>query len=574
MIRRVVIVALALLAAVPAAASAHATLVSTAPERGAKLDASPQFVELRFSETVETQFGAVRVYDASGTQVQDGDPEHPGGKGAVVRVPLKPGLSDGGYTVTYRVISADSHPVSSGFVFAVGDGPAATAGVDELLAGTAAGPVTTTALSVMRALQYLAIALGFGAFLFLGFVWMPALRAAGKADAWRAANAAFGTRLRQLMIAAAAIGLLSAAGGVVLQGATASGTSLWSALSLDVVGDVLKTRFGTFWGAAALAWSAVLVLAVTQTGAVALQPPRLIALALPLGALGALPALGGHASVQSPRALLLPTNVVHVACMAAWLGGIAVLVLVLRKATAAVPADDRSRLLAESVGRFSRLAGIAIAGIAITGLIQSIAYLSAFGQLLDTPFGRAIAVKTVLFAAIVGLGYVNRNRLLPPLHAAAAGASSPGAVGVALRRVLRAELAVGVAVIAVTGALAGYPPSTAVSAGPYSSDALIGPDARLETTVDPARTGLNEMHLYLFDSKTGEQYDAAEEVTIQASLPDKQIAPISFEAVKSGPGHYTITGATFGVSGTWTVAVTARVSDFDQYTTRIEVPIE
>ena len=56
--------------------------------------------------------------------------------------------------------------------------------------------------------------------------------------------------------------------------------------------------------------------------------------AVPLVALACLPALGGHAGVQSPVAVLLPANVLHVAAMSAWLGGIAMLVLTLRAATA------------------------------------------------------------------------------------------------------------------------------------------------------------------------------------------------------------------------------------------------
>lgn len=591
MVRRALAIAAVVLAAVPAAASAHATLKDTVPARGAKLKAPPEFVELRFSESVETQFGAVQVLNVKGEQVQLGDAEHPGGKGSVVRVKLKPGLPDGGYTATYRVISADSHPVSSGFVFTVGDAPAGTFSVDDALQGTAAGPVTTTALGVMRGLQYFAIALGFGAFLFLGFAWMPALRSvAGAGAAWGKADEAFGARLRALLLAAGAVGVLSAVGGIILQGATASGTSFWASANLEVAGDVLKTRFGTVWGVGLLAWATVLVLAATQTRPIALLrpasvgatglalpsglPPRLVALALPLGALAALPALGGHASVQSPKALLLPTNVVHVACMAAWLGGIAVLVLALRSATAALEPGDRTRLLAASVGRFSTLAGAAVAGLAVTGVIQSIVYLSAFGQLLDTAFGRAVAIKSILFLVICGVGYVNRNRLLPQLRAAAASGSTPGKAGVALRKILRLELALGIAVIGVTGALAGYPPSTAESAGPFSTDTPIGPEARLETTVDPASTGLNEMHVYLFDRSSGAQWDKTKELTVRASLPSRKIAPVEFDAVKSGPGHYTISGATFGVAGKWTVEVTARVSDFDQYTTRIEVPIE
>ena len=75
---------------------------------------------------------------------------------------LRPGLGRGGFTATYRVISADSHPVSGGFVFTVGDAGAPAKTVDELLQGSDAGPVTSTAFAVVRAVQYAAIAIAPG----------------------------------------------------------------------------------------------------------------------------------------------------------------------------------------------------------------------------------------------------------------------------------------------------------------------------------------------------------------------------------------------------------------------------
>src|ERR1700679_1017496 len=114
--------ALAVLVALlaPAAALAHAQLEGTSPERGAVVKHEPGAVIFRFDEPVEGNFGAVRVYDADGARVDEGDAFHPDGEGPRLGVHLKPGLPDGSYTATYRVISADGHIVSSGFVFSIG----------------------------------------------------------------------------------------------------------------------------------------------------------------------------------------------------------------------------------------------------------------------------------------------------------------------------------------------------------------------------------------------------------------------------------------------------------------------
>ena len=156
---------------------------------------------------------------------------------------------------------------------------------------------------------------------------------------------------------------------------------------------------------------------------------------MPLFGLALLPSLGGHTSVQKPVAVLLPANIVHVLAMAAWLGGIAVLVFALRAATAELEPDARTPLLARVVGRFSALATIALPLLLLSGVVQSIVEVGSFGALLDSAFGRAVLIKIVVALAIVALGFVNRQRLLPALRRATdAGAHRRAAAPHAARR--------------------------------------------------------------------------------------------------------------------------------------------
>src|SRR5690348_10051778 len=119
--RLVILAALLLALALPASAAAHARLVSTTPQAGAALDGAPTTVTVRFDEAVESAFGALTVTDADGQRVDDGRLTRPAA-GAGVSVALRRGLSDGAYTVDYRVVSDDGHPVGGAFVFRVGRG--------------------------------------------------------------------------------------------------------------------------------------------------------------------------------------------------------------------------------------------------------------------------------------------------------------------------------------------------------------------------------------------------------------------------------------------------------------------
>ena len=288
-----VALALVLGLAIPASALAHAQLEETTPERGAVVKHEPEAVIFRFDEPVEGNFGAVRVYDASGNRVDEGDAFHPDGEGPRLGVHLKPGLPDGSYTGTYRVISADGHIVSSGFVFSIGKaGKAPAETVAELTAGSGSGPVTETAFGIARGLQYAAIALGVGGLAFLMLAWLPALGAVGgSGESWRRASLAFASRLRVVLLIAAGTGALSAAAGVVLEGAEAAGISGFSALKESIIRETLETKFGTIWGLAVLAWIAFAVLAV-----LVLRPAQARG-----GAAGCGPDYRGAAGLRRPR---------------------------------------------------------------------------------------------------------------------------------------------------------------------------------------------------------------------------------------------------------------------------------
>jgi copper transport protein len=591
-VRRALLLALVALAAVPAAASAHAQLEGTSPERGAVLKSQPSAVVFRFGEAVEGNFGAVRVFDDRGRRVDNGRVVHPGGRGAEVAVGLKPDLPKGTYTATYRVISADSHPVSGGVVFSIGRAGAAGETVADLLAGASTGPVTETAAGIARGLDYLAIALAVGGLAFLMAAWRPALAtAAGAEGGWREASTVFAARARRLLWLAVGLGVLSGVLGIVLQGATASGSSFWSALDTTVVREVLGTRFGTVWGLRVLAWlvlGGVLLAGAGARTATVLRPAAvgaagvapgpapsravLAALALPVAFLVISPALAGHATTQHPVAALLPLDVVHVAAMSVWVGGLVMLLVVVPSATRRLEPADRSRLLAAVLVRFSPLALVCVIALMATGVTQALIHMGGLSPLFDTPFGRAVLIKFVLLLALVALGAVNRQRVVPALRRLSEGRQPPGSAGRLLRRTLRAEVALVLVVLGVTSALVSYAPPSSASSGPFSTTTRMGP-IELQMTLDPARVGANELHVYLFDARTGAPYTKTKEFTVQASLPGKGIGPLDATMHKAGPGHYLADAVQLSPGGEWRLTVTDRVSDFDEYTKTLKVHI-
>lgn len=101
------------LSALPAAA--HASLLSSTPEEGATLEEAPAEVVLEFDDDLHAEFTQVAVLDQNDGHHEQGDPEIDGGRVTQAVGQLEPG----DYRVSYRVGSADGHPVSGVITFTV-----------------------------------------------------------------------------------------------------------------------------------------------------------------------------------------------------------------------------------------------------------------------------------------------------------------------------------------------------------------------------------------------------------------------------------------------------------------------
>ncbi len=570
----------ALLSAAPAA-FAHAQLLGSSPASGATLAVQPKLVIFKFGENVGGTLGAVRVYDAAGNEVDDANVSHTAGNAHDIAVGLRPQLPDGTYTATYRVISADTHIVYGGLVFNIGHASAASrVTVAGLIKRNESDRVTKVAFGFTRALDYVSIALMLGGLAFLLIAWAPALRALAKNDddAWRAASHALARRMQRLLYTAIALGAMVSVLGFLLQGASAAGVSLWASLKGSVLNDTLTTRFGAVWAARALDWLALgaLLFGVQMSGRELVQTLRSRSLlaALTLGAayLALTPALAGHASIEQPTWLFFASDVLHVIAASVWVGGIACLLLALPAATRRLDGHDRTRLLLATLTRFSPLALAAVATIAITGVVQALIDVRTLNGLLHTTYGVLVIVKVVLLLALIALGWVNRERVLPALQRLVEARSTPGAAGVLARRTMRGELALMLCVFGVTAALISYTPPIDADAGPFSVNTTLGA-AELEMTLEPAEVGLNTAHIYLIDARSGTQFTQTKELTVTAKLPSKGIGPIALKTIPSGPGHYILNSAVLSPAGEWQLEVVDRVSEFEQHSRTIDVPI-
>lgn len=594
--------------AFPALAGAHATLKSASPASGAVLDRAPSRVVFSFSERVEGSFGALRVVDEDGRRVDDGRVFRPGSRDDQLAIGVRSGTGRGAFTAAYRVVSADGHPVTGGVTFVVGrDVTAVPTDVRTITAGQEAPAGIGTALAVARTVRYLGIGGVCGLLVLLVVVWLP-LRRAGRIPA--EADEAFVARGGRSLRTIAVVGGLGAAAALVLQTANAAGTGVGDALDPGVLREVLATRTGAWFGVTVAVFA---LIAAVAGRAVRARSIRSRSLAVALGLLAVLlvaPALGGHAAASSPAWALVPIEILHVAGMGAWIGGLLGLLVVLPRATRTLTAGPpRTRLLASVLLRFSPVALTSVAVLTAAGTGLALLQLTTLYDLTDTAYGRAVLIKIGLLVVAIGVAVLQRELLVPRLQrladagdgdsgaetatdgdeepdaddearvnsvpATRAAASTAAALaGRHVRQALRAELVLLVVVLAVTGALAGYPPPKSLASGPATVTRTVGA-IQLQLVVDPARTGRNVMHLYAFDAR-GQPVKRAEELRVRALPPGKagsSDVPVDVPFVVSGPGHWTAAAVPLGTPGSWKLEIALRTSAFDQAETTVPIRV-
>lgn len=512
---------------------AHASLLATDPEQDAVLSEVPEQARLTFNEPVQLPGpDAVALFDAAGT-------EHPTTAWSVddtVVVSLPDHVERGSYMLRWRVISADTHPVSGTLDFAIGAASPQPATVPQ----DASGSGLAAAQATVQALLYGGLFASAGLVVFT-VLFLPA---AGTMPRLR-------RRLWHTALLAGALAVLAALLLVPLTAAQQHGSGLLSLLTLAPWQEGLASPHGLLTLLLAAGLSTAMV---ARPDAPTLGPRRGIALAGSLLALGAL-ALVGHTRSAGPTTVVVTADVTHVAAGAVWFGGLLGLALSLRTLTR----DGPAHAAAATVRRFSAAAAVTVAALAAAGTILAWRILDSWAALIHTPYGWLLLSKIALAAATVTIAAWNRYRLVPRLATPAEGPTPT--VPRFLRRTISLEAGVLVLVLALTGVLTGRDPAAPAAHGsaPQPVTATAG-TLRVTATARPGTTGRNTLTFRVTDTE-GEPITpgTAPEVTLRSAQAELNLG--AQQVTEAGPGRYRLT-TILPEPGTWTAAVSIRRSEF------------
>ncbi|MGW0574676.1 copper resistance CopC/CopD family protein [Streptomyces sp. NPDC002920] len=675
-VRMIVLLFLAVTGALLAGAgpaAAHAALTGSDPQQGVVVDKAPTQVTLTFSETVSLNDDSLRVLDPKGARVDEGKPSNVSGTSYAVQ--LHSGLPDGTYTVTYQVVSADSHPVAGAYTFSIGSASKTSVSVSDQAAG---GGVVGWLYGFGRYMSY------------AGFIVL----AGGAAFVLACWQRGTGVRAMQRFVVSGWLAMTAATLFLLLlRGSYTTSGKFGDIFDLELLGQVLQTKTGAALVSRLLLLAAAALFIAVLFGAYDKredEEKRDLTFGLAVGGtvvaagLAASWAMAEHASTGLQPGIAMPVDVLHLLAVATWLGGLTALLVALYRAPADRPVE------ATAVHRFSQVAFGSVITLVATGVYQSWRQLGSWSAFTDTRYGQLLLVKICLVALLVGVAWISRRwtaRLADTAGTAAGtagttvkaavrksapekehvtasagagagdsavkagagataggkgaakagdrtggksgGGSGGGSGGKAagpgaedtersaqlarqqaavdatrekrlrdadpnrfgLRRSVLAETGVAVVLLAVTTVLTSTEPgrteldaakanatsssSSSSSDSGDSTSAAVTLDMSFDTggtdgkgvvsvELNPARTGANEMHVYV-TRPNGRAFDIPE-VKVAFTLEAKKIGPLPVTPDHIATGHWAATGVQIPVAGEWKVAVTVRTSDIDQVT--------
>jgi hypothetical protein len=310
---------------------------------------------------------------------------------------------------------------------------------------------------------------------------------------------------------------------------------------------------------------------VVAAGAVALaigRRSKATLVALGVAAAGAMfvHAQAGHASTASSmtsRWFNTSAQALHLVAVGVWVGGL-VWVLIGTRGRAG---PDR----ADIVRRFSWLAGLAVAVVAVTGVVRAIDELGGvdeWGRLLSTSFGVTILVKTGIFGALLLLGARNRYVNVPSVGRTGERFSS-------LRRTVAAEVLLAAGILGAAGVLTQLPPASYAAARqtPLVRQVVAqGHDfattVRVRVVASPGAIGANTFRATVLDFDTGRPVPATG-VTLRFALPSRPGIESSISLKKEPGGAWSGRGTALSMPGRWQVTVLV-----EEPATSVEVPLQ
>jgi copper transport protein len=571
---------------------AHPAYVKSTPQAFQTAASSPPAVNVFFTEPIELKYSKISVIGPDGSRVDKNDPHNVDGDTASLGVSLPPGLPDGTYTVSTRVLSAvDGHTLDNAFTFGVGLGTQ--------ISGNTAEQQTQDLFSISAIASRYPGMIGQvmivgGAFATL-WLWKPIAKVPWLSDAISQKKIAIDKAMVKLVIIGVILLLASGVAMILVQANSVGGN----------IQDAIATKFGNVWLSRILQSAILAAIAFSVYRKVVRKNQNLgrsetLAILILGLAILVTSSLIAHAAATS-QISAIALDFFHDAAAAIWIGGLIFLGFIAAPRILEI-ADEKIKATAISllIPRFSIIVVIILGMVVITGPLLLYSIEGDLSLIIASLYGKFLVVKLSLAGVMLGMGaysqFAIQKKAVSVVNSSGGGGGARGTSMIQTRsppnlkhfgKFLMVEAAVGIGLLLMVTLMTntsvpsgqfpayenqeqlaaasedgssggGQANATSGLSSPLKTDFVqtvyLGNDeGKIKLAISPFDVGQNNFKIS-FIGTNGMPVSSIESATIKMTQTDKAIGPITIETNKQSDGVFA-SNASFGVAGKWDVII-------------------
>ena len=540
-------------------AYAHPFIVNSDPGQSSSVSAGINQIVIQYSEAVEIEFSAIKVFDSSGNQIDSKDTKYIGSE-STLAVTIPP-LKDGIYTVTSKVLSkVDGHLVDEAFVFGVGDvavPPPKPRDITETTyfpeAGARLPGIVGQVIVLGSVISSVAI---------WGSMRKKNIIKENLSELQKFYQAKFSSVI--------GIGLFLVFASNILM-------LVVQTLRLQTSASaVLQTSFGSVW-IVRMAITVVLLAVwfLIENKSNVSNKKQILLLGLSLILISTTTIIGHGTASEQLSAIII--DYVHSLIASVWIGGVIFFGFILLPTLSKLDGNKKEIITLLAIPRFSSMIVISLGVLIITGPTLLWLLEDDITLLSQSSYGFLIMAKIGVASIMAALGGYNQFKI----QKSAERDIKSNVINVhrKLGRSLKTEAVLGVILLGLVALLtnSSLPTSQAQQAQQITyglQTSGFSENARFDISIDPFTSGSNTMGISVFDSD-GKPLTDVVGWNVRISNPQRNIAPIDIPESKVSENKNEYQGnPTFGFSGNWNVDVEAKRKDHANESTRFSVVVK
>src|SRR5215211_5834386 len=588
---------------------AHPAYVKSTPQAFQTVASSPPSVNVFFTEPIELKYSKISVIGPDGSRVDKDDPHNVDGDTDSLGVSLQPGVPDGTYTVSTRVLSAvDGHTLDNAFTFGVGLGTQING---QSAAEQQTQDLFSTPAIASRYPGTIGLVMIVGAAFATMWLWKPIARVPWLSDAIAQKKIAIDKAMVKFVIIGVILVLASGVAMIIVQAYSIGGS----------IPDAIATKFGNVWLSRMLQSAILAAIAfsvyrrVLRKNVGPGRPETLAILILGLAIL-VTSSLIAHAAATS-QVTAIALDFFHDAAAAIWIGGLIFLGFIAAPRILLI-ADEKVKATAISllIPRFSIIVVTILGVVAITGPLLLYSIETDLSLILSSIYGQFLIIKLSLAGIMLAMGaysqFAIQKKAVSVVSSSRGGGGGTSMIQTKspnfkhFGKFLKVEAAVGIALLLMVSLMAnssvpsGQFPAyenqrqLAVASGangpndgqtgqgsgqnsPITTDFVqttyLGESGgKIKLAISPFDVGQNNFKIS-FIGTDGNPVSSIGSATIKMTQTEKAIGPITIDTNKQSDGVFT-SDASFGVAGKWDVIIEGVNSQGDNMIASLDLNVK